>query len=180
MCNISFDRASWTTSLKTSLSDGPGCLDPEAKLLLCSSRRSETCETEENRHQRSFAVRDLTELIHSIRVYIISLLGDHTWSHHGEHCYTFSMLDRVTFWPLWKHPIVLHTEFITNLLLKPQWHLRLDKESPFFCSKGWYQNCSTWLVGSGHGSLFLQLISSNLFLSLSLYISIDQLASMLI
>ena len=47
VCNRSFDRASWTTSLKTSLSDGPGCWDPEARLLLCSSRRSETCGTEE-------------------------------------------------------------------------------------------------------------------------------------
>ena len=47
VCNRSFDRASWTTSLKTSLSDGPGCWDPEAQLLLSSSRRSETCGTEE-------------------------------------------------------------------------------------------------------------------------------------
>ena len=47
VCNRSFDRASWTTSLKTSLSDGPGCWDPEAQFLLSSSRRSETCGTEE-------------------------------------------------------------------------------------------------------------------------------------
>ena len=47
VCNRSFDRASWTTSLKTSLSHGPGCWDPEAQLLLSSSRRSETCGTEE-------------------------------------------------------------------------------------------------------------------------------------
>ena len=47
VCNRSFDRASWTTSLKTSFSDGPGCRDPEAQLLLSSSRRSETCGTEE-------------------------------------------------------------------------------------------------------------------------------------
>ena len=59
VCNRSFDRASWTTSLKTSLSDGPGCWDPEAQLLLSSSRRSERCGTEENRHQRSFTVRGL-------------------------------------------------------------------------------------------------------------------------
>ena len=36
-----------------SLSDGPGWNIPEAQLLLCSSRRSETCETEENGHQRN-------------------------------------------------------------------------------------------------------------------------------
>ena len=47
VCNRLFDRASWTTSLKTSLSDGPGCWDPEAQLLLSSFRRSETCGTEE-------------------------------------------------------------------------------------------------------------------------------------
>ena len=54
VCNRSFDRASWTTSLKTSLSDGPGCWDPEAQLLLSSSRRSETCWTEKKRASTKF------------------------------------------------------------------------------------------------------------------------------
>ena len=56
----------------------------------------------------------------------------------------------------------------------PQWQLRLDKESPFSCPKGWHQNCSTWFVGSGHGLIFLYLISSNLFLSLNFHRPIGQ------
>ena len=48
----------WLTFLNfTSLSDGPGCKVQEAQLLLCSSRWSETCGTEESGHQRSFADR---------------------------------------------------------------------------------------------------------------------------
>ena len=43
-----------------SLSDRPRCKIQEAQLLLCSSRWSETCGTEENGHQQSFAVRGLT------------------------------------------------------------------------------------------------------------------------
>ena len=39
--------------------NGPGCKLQEARLLLCSSRRSETCGTEENGRQQSFAVRGL-------------------------------------------------------------------------------------------------------------------------
>ena len=45
-----------------SLSDGPGCKIQEAQLLLCSSKWSETCGTEENGHQWSFAVRGLVLL----------------------------------------------------------------------------------------------------------------------
>ena len=43
----------------TPLSNRLGCKIQEAQLLLCSSRRSETCGTEENGHQQSFAVRGL-------------------------------------------------------------------------------------------------------------------------
>ena len=46
-----------------SLSDELGCKVPEAQLLLCSSRWSETCGTEEKGHHQSFAVRGL--MIHA-------------------------------------------------------------------------------------------------------------------
>ena len=53
--------------------------------------------------------------------------------------------------------------------------------STFLCPKGWNWNCSTWFVGSGLGFVFLNLIVfKSVFPSLSLYISIDQLASMFI
>ena len=53
---------------KRSLSDEPGCKIPEAQLLLCSSTRSETCETEEKRHQQSFAVSGLAHQAILLRV----------------------------------------------------------------------------------------------------------------
>ena len=46
---------------QTLLSDGPGCKIQEAQLLY-SSRRSETCGTEENGRQQSFTVRGLVTL----------------------------------------------------------------------------------------------------------------------
>ena len=61
VCNRSFDWA---------LSHGPGCKIPEAQLLLCSSRWSETCGTEEKRPSTKFrcqgpAIRHICKLLYS-------------------------------------------------------------------------------------------------------------------